>query len=143
MMRRHVVKIPAFCTQKYIVRRHRFVKNKRIRSCHALFAEMHDTDHDDPPTPPDRVCSFGSYCMRAYTQMMDSNTNQIVREYNGFDETPSIVDKVYDVCDRDVLRFGENHSCTPPRLFFIGPVEHCDGRVNVIDLKNNTMSVIP
>lgn len=117
---------------------------KKIRSRKMLNdEEIHQTDHTEPPAPPDRVCQIGSYCMRAYTQLSDSLNHETVREYTGFDENPTIVEKVLDVCERDIMRFGEQYYCVAPRLFFIGPVEHCDGRVNVFDLKHNTVSVIP
>lgn len=142
MIRRPVVvKIPTFFVS---TGRTRHVL-KKARSRGTLVDEeedVHKTDNTEPPVPPDRVCQIGSYCMRASTQLTDSLNKEIVREYNGFDETPTIVDKVIHVCERDIARLGEQYYCVPPRLFFLGPMEHCDGRVNVFDIKNNTVSVI-
>lgn len=141
-LHRPMVKLPAFCFHHNIViKRHKTPRLRRSRKA-AMFQEIeHRTDHNEPPQTPDRVCQIGSYCMRAFTQLQDSN-NDVIREYNGFDEDASIVDKVVDVCERDIHRFGKQYQCTPARLFFLGPVEHCDGRVNIFDLKHNTVSVI-
>lgn len=117
-------------------------KNKNVRRRGTLFAEEYETDHNEPPDTPDRLCNIGSYCMRAYNKLVDGNTNETLREYTGFDDNPAIVDKVQGVCERDITRFGESMRCTTPRLFFIGPVENCDGHVSIFDLKANTVSVI-
>ena len=119
-------------------------RNKRVlRPRGTLFAEEHETDHNEPPDTPDRTCGIGSYCMRAHSTLVERSSKETLREYTGFDDNPGIVDKVQGVCDRDIHRFGDSFECTPPRLFFIGPVENCDGRVSVFDLKQNTVSVVP
>lgn len=146
VMLRPVVKLPAFCFHTALTnKRRRSRKFPRLRSRGAMFhqPELHRTDHNEPPQTPDRVCQIGSYCMRAFTQLHDSkNKNDVIREYNGFDENTNIVDKVIDVCERDIQRFGNQYQCAPARLFFLGPMENCDGRVNIFDLKHNTVSVI-
>lgn len=146
MLKRPIVKLPAFCFHNLAMTKRQ--KSRRfprlLRSRGAMFHQQelhHQTDNNEPPQTPDRVCQIGSYCMRAFTQLHDSK-NDVIREYNGFDEDTSIVDKVVDVCERDIHRFGKQYRCAPARLFFLGPVEHCDGRVNIFDLKHNTVSVI-
>ena len=117
-------------------------RNKSVRRQGTLFAEEYETDHNDPPDTPDRLCGIGSYCMRAHSKLVDGNSNETLREYTGFDDNPGIVDKVQGVCERDINRFGKSFECTPPRLFFIGPVKNCDGHVSIFDLKKNTVSVL-
>lgn len=118
-------------------------RRNNVRRRGTLFVEEYETDNNQPPHTPDPVCGIGSYCMRAHNTLMDNTTREVLREYTGFDDNPAIVDKVQSVCERDVHRFGTSFECTPPRLFFIGPVENCDGRVSVFDLKQNTVSVVP
>lgn len=130
------------CKVPTTVLRHRPIRNKNVRRRGTLFADQYETDHNEPPDTPDRLCEIGSYCMRAYNKLVDNNSNETLREYTGFDDNPGIVDKVQGVCERDVTRFGgKSVRCTTPRLFFIGPVENCDGHVSIFDLKANTVSV--
>ena len=104
--------------------------------------EYHQTDSGPPPTFADKKCQIGSYCMRAQNQLVDKETLETFREYTGFDDNPAIVEKVQGVCQRDITRFGgAKYECTQPRLFFIGPVENCDGHVNVFDFHNNVFYV--
>jgi hypothetical protein len=119
--------------------------NKHVRHRGTLFADEYETDHNGGPpnTPEDRLCKYWSYCMRACNKLVDETTNETLREYTGFDGTPTIVDKVRGVCERDITRFGKSVvRCTTPRLFFIGPVENCDGHVSIFDLTANTVSVL-
>lgn len=117
------------------------VQRKRpvVRKSYA--PEYHQTDSGQPPASADKKCQIGSYCMRAQNQLVDTKTSETFREYTGFDDNPGIVDKVQNVCQRDIARFGTQYECTPARLFFIGPVENCDGHVNVFDFYNDVFYV--
>ena len=99
----------------------------------------------DDWVPPNGIaytpCKIGSYCMRAYTSLL--RDGEVVREYTGYDENPTIADKVDDICSRDVKRLGDKtHSCTSSKLFFTGPIENCDGHVDVLDMYNNTVYTV-
>lgn len=112
-----------------------------VRKSTMYAPEYHQTDSGQPPSFGDKKCEIGSYCMRAQNQLVDKETSETFREYTGFDDNPGIVDKVQGVCQRDITRFGAKYECTPARLFFIGPVENCDGHVNVFDFVNDVFYV--
>ena len=86
-------------------------------------------------------CKTGSYCMRAYTSLL--REGEVVREYTGYDENPTIVDKVDGICARDEKQLGDKtHTCTSSKLFFTGPVENCDGHVDVLNRYTNTVYTV-
>ena len=72
--------------------------------------------------------------MRASTTLLSVYEGTVIREYTGYDENPSIVEKVDSVCSRDQKQFGDKtHKCAVTKLFFTGPIENCDGHIDVLD----------
>lgn len=89
-------------------------------------------DHTEPPGKSPKLPTYGSYCFRAYTNLVNKDTNTELSDFIGFDDHMDIVDKVTRYCERTrsddpILQ------CNPPKLTFIGPSDMCDGRVVVYD----------
>lgn len=93
-------------------------------------------DHTEPPGKPPKLPKFGSYCFRAYTNMVNQETNHELSEFIGFDENMGIVDKVTKYCER-TRSDDPNRKCNPTKLTFIGQSEMCDGRVVMYDRVND------
>jgi hypothetical protein len=90
----------------------------------------HKVDNNEPPGKPPNVPEFGSYCIRAYANMVSGE--QVLKEFTGFDEHMHIVDTVARYCE--INKDAKDAVCNPTRLSFVGHMpELCDGRVLMYD----------
>ena len=87
-------------------------------------------DNKEPPGKPPKLPKYGSYCFRAYTDIV-SEKSEVLKEFTGFDDNLSIVDTVNRYCE---LHKEGKEVCNPPKLSFIGGAsDMCDGRVIAYD----------
>lgn len=98
----------------------------------------HKVENNEPPGKPPNLPQFGSYCIRASTELVSggdsgSGPKKVLKEFTGFDEGMHIVDTVTRYCERN-REETPNAVCAPTRLSFVGPMgELCDGRVLMYD----------
>lgn len=96
-------------------------------------------DNAEPPGKPPKLSRYGSYCFRAYTDMVSTSDNSnVIKEFTGFDDNLSIVDTVNKYC---MLNKGKDETvmCNPTKLSFVGgQLDICDGRVIVFDTQTGS-----
>lgn len=113
-------------------------KKRNTRTCaSSVFVEK--TDFGDPPNFKDVTKETGDYCIRSSIELVKDK--DVVRLYEGYDDNMDIIRRVESVCEKDIKMYGkESHACKNAKLFFIGPKEECDGRINITG-KDYTMTI--
>ena len=91
------------------------------------------TDSGEPPDNTDNSPTYGNYCFRVTTTLEKENDK--IREYTGWDDNISIVEKVEKICANDEHLFCDT-KCARSRLSFVHDVQHCDGHVDIRDFNH-------
>lgn len=113
-------------------------KKRKTRIC-ASSTLMDKTECGDPPNSKDVDKQIGEYCIRASIELVKNN--DIIRFYEGYDDSMDIIQRVENVCEKDQRMYGkDNHNCKNAKLFFLGPKEDCDGRIHITG-KDYTMTI--
>lgn len=121
----------------------RLMTARKTQKVSSISNTIHEptVDHNEPPTKPPTLPTFGNYCFRAFTTIVsaDEPVNDLT-EFIGFDDKMTIVKKVEHYCERN-RRGDETKRCTPTKLSFMGPSEMCDGRVLMYDKVHDVTQV--
>ena len=97
--------------------------------------EFHRTQSGGPPSEPPSIPAMGNYCIRASTQITDA-TDTPMFDVVGYSPNLQIADEVTEVCERKAKILGEEASCDPTKLFFMGPRDQC----NSIEITSSSSS---
>ena len=91
------------------------------------------TDNTKPPETPTCKPKFGSYCIRASSELIDQTTGDPHMVFKGYDTEMTIADRVNDVCDRRRKQIkNKNFVCTDPEVTILGETKtKCDGSVYI------------
>ena len=89
------------------------------------------TDSPKPPETPSCKPKFGSYCIRATSELIDQTSGEPYMTFKGYDTEMHIAERVNDVCDiRLKQQKNKNFACTEPEVTMLGETKtKCDGSI--------------
>ena len=99
----------------------------------------HETDDNVPPGTDDPLPSFGSYCIKASVDLVDTSYTEedhIIYNITGYDDKLAIQEKVAMICSAYTTN-DETLVCTNEKLVFLGPKENCNGNITILDVPND------
>ena len=106
--------------------------------------DCYRTDNTNPLGFPPKKPSYGSYCIRSSSEIVNNETDESVMIFKGYDTDVTISDRVLDYCDRKLkMQYGDKYHCTEPIVSFTHSSKGCDGRISVFDNVNKSMYVVP
>lgn len=94
------------------------------------------TDNGEPPDNTNGPPSIGNYCFRV-TTTLNKETDKM-REYVGYDDNISIVEKVERFCANDKQLYCDT-KCSRSKLSFVHDVPNCDGHVDIKDFNHGAI----
>ena len=116
-------------------------------SSNTMIPEYHRTDNTRPPEFPEKKPTFGSYCIRSQTDLIDTNNGESMYCFKGYDTDLNISERVKGYCERRLKNKNDKNDkryvCTEPQVTFIHNKKGCDGTIVIFDNVNATMTTIP
>ena len=88
--------------------------------------ELQKTQTGGPSCPIKPKKCFGSYCMRAEVPLIKDNTGDIISNFYGYDNLPTITGDTIEACE---LRRREGETCGTAKLLFMHDVPNCNGLI--------------
>ena len=108
----------------------------RKRKTHCNSAVTPSIDYSPPPDKVEKMPIFGNYCIKSTIDFVDSKRAEDVYTITGYDDNLGIQKKVNSVCNSFICDNPSDFACENERLVFLGPMENCNGRIEVKDVIN-------
>ena len=94
-----------------------------------------NTDNTKPPETPACKPKFGSYCIRATSELIDQTNGSAIMTFKGYDTEMDISKRVAQVCDRKRRdKKNDKYVCSEPEVCILGETKtKCDGDIYIFE----------